>query len=103
MLPKKKAICRQYKKCGKAGCKCNQGVLHGPYFFYFYRVDGKLKKTYIRKADAAKLWEIQLKQRQIQKQRKADRRKFTDLSKNLRRMDRLLSESFLREAIGDWI
>jgi hypothetical protein len=103
MLPKKKAICRQYRKCGKAGCKCNRGALHGPYFFYFYRVDGKLKKSYIRKADAVKLWRKYSKQRQIQKQRKADRRGFTKLSKELRRIDKLLSESFLKEAIEGWI
>lgn len=57
MLPKKAAICSQYKKCDKAGCKCNASALHGPYYFYFYCVNGKLKKSYIRKADEAKLWE----------------------------------------------
>jgi len=100
MLPKKKAICHQYKKCGKAGCKCNQGALHGPYFFYFYRVDGKLKKSYIRKADAAELWRSYSLWRQIQKKHAADRREFTELCRELRRLDRLLSEGLLMEAIG---
>jgi len=102
MLPKKAAICQQFRKCGKAGCKCNAGALHGPYFFYFYRVDGKLKKSYIRKADATRLWESYSKLRQIQKRRAADQREFAKLCRNLRRIDELLSEPFLMEARGDW-
>jgi hypothetical protein len=76
MLPKKMAICLQYRKCGKPGCRCQAGALHGPYYFFFYRADGKLKKTYIRKADAAALWERYIQRRQIQKQRASDRREF---------------------------
>src|ERR1044072_10003661 len=100
MLPKIFAICQQFMKCGKVGCKCNRGELHGPYFFYFYRVDGKLKKSYIRKADAAELWKSYSRWRQIQKKRTADRREFTELYRELRRLDRLLSEALLTEAIG---
>jgi hypothetical protein len=101
MLPKKTAICQQFRKCGKAGCKCSAGALHGPYFFYFYRVDGKLKKSYIRKAEASKLWENYSKLRQVRKQHAADRRSFTKLRRNLRRIDDLLSEPFLMEPRGD--
>lgn len=100
MLPKKTAICRQYRKCGKAGCKCNAGSLHGPYYYYFYRVDGKLKKSYIRKADAAKLWEGYSKQRQIRKQGAADRKRYVELNRNLRQVDRFLSELSLMKATG---
>jgi hypothetical protein len=101
MLPKKTAICEQYRKCGKAGCKCNAGSMHGPYYYYFYRADGKLKKSYIRKADAANLWTNYSVQRQVQKQRAADRRKYAQLSKDLRRIRSLLSEPFFMEDIGD--
>jgi hypothetical protein len=103
MLPKKIAICKQYRKCGKPSCKCNVGALHGPYYFYFYRVNGKLKKSYIRKADAKKLWEIYSLRRDAQKKRAANKREFTKMCKNLRRIDRLLSEPFLLESIGGWI
>jgi|ERR1044072_2075686 hypothetical protein len=100
MLPKKKAICLQYRKCGKARCKCNVGAPHGPYFYYFYRIDGKLRKSYIRKADAAELWRSYSRWRQIQKKRTADRREFTELYRELRRLDRLLSEALLMGSIG---
>ena len=100
MLPKKMAICIQYRKCGKPGCRCNAGALHGPYFFYFYREDGKLKKSYIRKAEAKALWEHYSRWRQIQKQRAADRREFTELCREVRRLDRLLSDPSFLTTIG---
>ncbi|HST21832.1 MAG TPA: DUF6788 family protein [Blastocatellia bacterium] len=103
MLPKKMAICQQFKKCGKAGCKCNAGALHGPYFYFFYREDGKLKKSYIRKANAAKLWEAYSVQRELQKQRAADRKEFTGLSSKIQHINRLLSDPSLLNIIGDWI
>jgi len=102
MLLKKTAICQQFRKCGKPCCRCNAGALHGPYFFFFYREDGKLKKSYIRKADAAELWESYSQWRQIQKQRVGDRREFTELFRELRRINRKLSDPLLMEAIGGW-
>ena len=36
-------------KCGKANCKCASGELHGPYWYAYYRVNGKLKSEYIGK------------------------------------------------------
>lgn len=102
MLPKNTAICQQFRKCGKGGCKCNAGALHGPYFFYFYRVDGKLKKSYIRKDDAEQLWKSYSRQRAVQKKRAADRKEFTQMYRELRQIDRLLSRLSLMEAIGGW-
>jgi hypothetical protein len=102
MLPKGKAICQQFRKCGKPSCKCNSGSLHGPYYFYFYREDGKLKKSYIRKAEAQALWESYSQQRELQKQRAADRKRFTEMCWEFRRIDQLLSEPFLMSAIGGW-
>jgi hypothetical protein len=103
MLPKKMAICQQFEKCGKAGCKCNAGALHGPYFFFFYREDGKLKKSYIRKADAAELWEAYSARRELLKRRATDRKEFTGLYREIRRIDRLLFDPSLLKAIGDLI
>ena len=96
LLPKKMAICQQYRKCGKTPCRCNTGALHGPYFFHFFRVDGRLAKRYIRKADAKKAWERYSREREIQKQRVADRQEFREefrqLSRDLRHLNEMLAE-----------
>lgn len=44
-------IYKQFKKCGKATCRCAGGALHGPYYYRFYREDRRLKKQYLRKAE----------------------------------------------------
>lgn len=45
------ALCAQYMRCGKSNCKCAKGELHGPYFCHFVRQAGRLRKTYVKKAD----------------------------------------------------
>jgi hypothetical protein len=100
LLPKKMAICEQYRKCGKAGCRCINGELHGPYYFHFYRVNGQLKKTYIRKADAKDLWEMYCLRRETQRKRAADRKEFAELCRDLRRIDRMLTQIVLMDASG---
>lgn len=38
-------------RCGKVGCKCDgkDGALHGPYWYSYWREDGKLKSRYVGK------------------------------------------------------
>ena len=38
-------------RCGKVGCKCSgeNGELHGPYWYAYWRQDGKLKSRYVGK------------------------------------------------------
>lgn len=38
-------------KCGKAGCKCSRGELHGPYYYHQTRADNVRSKSYVRLAD----------------------------------------------------
>ena len=42
------AVVAQYVRCGKPSCRCARGELHGPYWYLFRRVGGRLKKTYLR-------------------------------------------------------
>jgi hypothetical protein len=37
----------QMVRCGKQGCKCARGALHGPYFYRFWREAGRLRKQYV--------------------------------------------------------
>ena len=38
-------------RCGKTGCKCvgENGALHGPYWYAYWRDEGKLKSRYVGK------------------------------------------------------
>jgi hypothetical protein len=36
-------------RCGKPGCKCARGELHGPYTYKYWREAGKLRKAYVPK------------------------------------------------------
>jgi hypothetical protein len=60
LLPKilPAAVCPQFVRCGKPDCRCISGKLHGPYFYCFWREDGKLKKAYIRKADVDRVRDL---------------------------------------------
>ena len=52
-LPKmtKGSVHAQWVKCGKPGCRCARGELHGPYFYLFWRENGRLRKKYVRRSD----------------------------------------------------
>lgn len=55
MLPKTAAVslCVQWKRCGKPNCRCAAGNPHGPYWYLFWREDGRLTKRYVRRDDVA--------------------------------------------------
>ena len=48
-LPKMEAgsIHAQFVRCGRPGCRCAAGRLHGPYFYRFWREAGRLRKAYV--------------------------------------------------------
>lgn len=38
---------RQGRRCGRAGCRCSRGELHGPYLYLTVRVDGSGRSIYV--------------------------------------------------------
>lgn len=61
------AICAQFVRCGKPGCKCARGELHGPYYYRFTRDEsGRLRKSYVRKAEAASALSEQSERRELE-------------------------------------
>jgi len=51
------SVVKKYKACGKAGCKCTRGELHGPFYYLTFKVDKKTKMIFIRRY----LWESAIK------------------------------------------
>ena len=68
-LPKSAAaVCPQWVRCGKRGCRCARGELHGPYSYLFWRSGGRLRKRYVRLADASAVEEATRRQRENARQ-----------------------------------
>jgi hypothetical protein len=44
-------VLAQWVRCGRAGCRCARGSLHGPYYYRFWREGGRLRKVYVRTAE----------------------------------------------------
>ena len=55
-------------------------------------MDGRLRKHYIPKRDAERVWKSYSLDREIQKKHAADREEFTEMSRELRSIDRLLTQ-----------
>ena len=41
----------QWVRCGRLGCRCARGELHGPYHYRFWREGGRLRKAYVPPAE----------------------------------------------------
>jgi hypothetical protein len=37
----------EFKKCGRAGCRCQRGLLHGPYLYRHWRKGSRQKKEFV--------------------------------------------------------
>ena len=44
-------VCVQYIRCGKPGCRCVDGKLHGPYHYRIWREGDKVHKVYVRQSE----------------------------------------------------
>lgn len=51
--PLKGEVCTQYIRCNKAGCRCQTGAPHGPYYYRVWREGGRVRKEYVKSVDAA--------------------------------------------------
>ena len=48
------AVCVQRVRCGKSGCRCARGQPHLA-FYRFWREGGRLRKSYVKRADLAEV------------------------------------------------
>lgn len=63
-------------KCGKAGCRCERGELHGPYFYHLTWAHGRRFKSYVRRAEVAERRAACEAYRQLQRELLAGRRQW---------------------------
>lgn len=41
-------VCPQFIRCGKAGCRCQNGQPHGPYHYRIWREGTRVRKVYVK-------------------------------------------------------
>ena len=41
------AVCEQWVRCGREGCRCTGDQPHGPYYYRFWREGVRLRKQYV--------------------------------------------------------
>lgn len=41
-------VCPQLIRCGKSGCRCQFGRLHGPYHYRIWREGTRVRKVYVK-------------------------------------------------------
>lgn len=78
------AVCAQYKRCGKANCKCARGELHGPYFYRFQWHEGKVIKEYVPLSQVKEVRAACARYRALQDQLREGRRHHRSLVSLLR-------------------
>jgi len=46
-LPQTGSLQRESRRCGKPGCHCARGVLHGPYWYLRWRERSRQRRQYV--------------------------------------------------------
>jgi hypothetical protein len=90
----------QFVRCGKPACRCARGELHGPYFYHFERVGGRLVKRYLKAGEIEQTRAACAARRGEHRARLALTREAWRLIRNVRARLRDSSKS-LAQATGD--
>ncbi len=84
----------QRVRCGKQNCRCARGDFHTA-FYFFTRIDGKLVKRYVRKAEVERLTELaetaSEKRKHLRQVKKSDLKLLKQLCQNLRENNLLIN------------
>ena len=86
----------QFVRCGKPGCRCRGGDLHGPYFYHYHRSEERAVKRYLRREEVPVVAALCREHRDLQKTLLANRRQwqatFSQIKRNLRDTDRMMQD-----------
>jgi hypothetical protein len=81
-------LCPQWVRCGKRGCRCAAGQLHGPYHYRLWREGGRLRKSYVRPSDLEQVRERCEARRQVRRELQAAWQAFRQLIADIRELER---------------
>ena len=86
MLPG--GVFKQMVSCGKPNCRCARGELHGPYFYHFFKVGGRMQKKYVKPSDLDRVRAECEARRQHQRETRAFRQEWRALQGTVREIER---------------
>ena len=87
----------QYVTCGKSNCKCAAGKLHGPYYYFFTRIEGKLKKQYLKPHEVEQTVRDCLEQRRLRNLAREEIRQTWDQLRRIRQHLQSFNEQYTSE------
>jgi hypothetical protein len=94
--PIRGSLMAQYKRCGRANCRCASGSKHGPFFYHVWYAQGTRHKSYVKKADLVRIsagieaYRTQRReQRQSAEEMKSLAREIREANRNVRAILRL--------------
>jgi len=73
------SVIKKYKACGKGGCKCTRGDLHGPFYYLTYKAEGKTRMIFIKR----NLWEKAAKLNENYRQWRKARAEISKINKKI--------------------
>ncbi|HEY3331839.1 MAG TPA: DUF6788 family protein [Capsulimonadaceae bacterium] len=100
ITPLKGEVCTQYTRCGKTGCRCRTGQLHGPYYYRIWREGAKVRKIYVREADVDRVREACATYRELDKALRELRARRQELTQSIRRSCRA-SDNLVKRVKGE--
>ena len=90
-------VCSHMVRCGKLNCKCQRGELHGPYYYRFWREDGKLRKQYVPRSQLEAIRLCCSRRRLAQQETRLARQDASQFTERIRQVEKLISDSFNAE------
>lgn len=77
-------------RCGKTGCHCTRGQLHGPYYVLYWREGGRQRRRYVRPAELAAVRAVIERRRDERTMGQAERAESASLLRALKALAREL-------------
>ncbi len=80
-------VITEYKRCGRARCRCRRGRLHGPYYYWYGRLLGVTWKKYLKRGDAPRVMALCRLQRDRRWTKARTRTMLREFKREMRRLD----------------
>ena len=80
-------VITEYKRCGRPGCRCGTGQLHGPYYYWYGRSLGHTWKKYLKRAEAPRVVALCRLYRDRRWTRAKTRALLRDFKRSMRQLD----------------